>query len=69
MDNELIEATGFLCVVAFWWFVWPPAVLLVGGLVLLLVANMRAARERNPDRPRFLDRVTRAIAAYRSAVP
>lgn len=63
--NELLEVAGFLCLVAFAYFVWPPAALLVAGVVLIVVANQRAAQGR-PDRVRFSERVARAFAAYRS---
>ena len=65
VDNGM-EFVGYAMVVAFSWFVWPPLPLLVGGLVLVLAGNLRAAR-RDPRRPRLVDRLARAVAAYRSA--
>lgn len=41
---KAVEFFGFCLVVGFWWFVWPPLVLLGTGLVLLLFANTRGAR-------------------------
>lgn len=64
MVNELLEAVGFICLVAFAYFVWPPAALLVAGVVLIVVANLRAAAKR-PDRVRLSERLARALAAYR----
>lgn len=66
MVNALIEWAGFACLVGFAYLCWPPAALLVAGLVFLLVANARDAR-RNPDRPRLMERVARAMAAYRGS--
>lgn len=62
--DDVQEALGFLCLVGFGYFVWPPAALLVAGVVLVVTANMRAA-QRRPDRVRFADRIARALAAYR----
>ncbi|WP_084963741.1 hypothetical protein [Thermoactinospora rubra] len=45
MADNLIETAGFGLLIAFAYFVWPPAALLVAGLVLLLVANVRSARK------------------------
>ena len=44
MVDNLLEALGFLLLIAFSWFVWPPAVLLTTALILLIVANVRAGR-------------------------
>lgn len=43
--NDVTEWLGFACLVAFGFFIWPPAALLVAGLVLVAVANMRELRE------------------------
>lgn len=66
MINSLVEWAGFACLVGFAYLCWPPAALLVAGLVLLLVANARAARN-DPTRPRLAERVARALAAYRGS--
>jgi hypothetical protein len=44
--NNLIELLGFALIATFAWFVWPPLVLLVAGLLLVLLANVRPARAR-----------------------
>jgi chromate transport protein ChrA len=44
--NTLVEILGFICIAAFAWFVWPPLVLLVAGLLLVLWANVLAVRPR-----------------------
>lgn len=44
MLNDLIELVGYALITAFAWFVWPPAVLLVAGILLVLLANVRAVR-------------------------
>jgi hypothetical protein len=41
--NSLIEFVGYSLVVAFFWFVWPPACLLAAGVLLIVWANVRAA--------------------------
>lgn len=46
MLNDLIELLGFAMVITFAWFVWPPLTLLVAGLLLILLANVRALRAR-----------------------
>lgn len=65
MVNKLIEALGFSLIIAAAYFVWPPAALLVGGLVLLLVANVRAARKITPG-PGLLERLVRAALASKA---
>lgn len=65
MVNNLLEVAGFVLLVVFAWFVWPPAAALVAGLILIVVANMRAAKRR-PAGPRFTDRLARVLAAYRA---
>lgn len=57
MLNDLIELVGFVCLAAFAWFVWPPLVLLVAGLLLVLLANVRAVRSRRAVDPPNLRRV------------
>lgn len=68
MVNKLIETLGFVLVIAFAYFVWPPAALLTGGLVLLLVANVRAARKKDPG-PGLLERLVRAFLASKVEAP
>jgi hypothetical protein len=67
MENALTEWAGFACLVGFAYFVWPPAALLVAGLVLLLVANVRAARRRDPNAPPAGRAGRQGVAAYRDA--
>jgi chromate transport protein ChrA len=50
--NTLVEILGFICIAAFAWFVWPPLVLLVAGLLLVLWANVRAVRPRRDRKER-----------------
>lgn len=63
--ENVLECAGFGLLVGFAYAVWPPAALLVAGLVCLLVANVRAARKTG--RPRLADRLASALAAYRRA--
>jgi hypothetical protein len=65
--NDLMEWVGFAALVAFAWFVWPPAALLVLGLVLVVVANLRAAKRRTAQhsRPDLMTRAAQAILAFR----
>lgn len=42
--NNAIEGLGYLLAIAFLWFVWPPLVLLGAGVLLIVAANVRAAR-------------------------
>jgi hypothetical protein len=44
--NNLLELLGFCLIAAFAWFVWPPLVLLIAGLLLVLLANVRPMRAR-----------------------
>lgn len=46
--NQLLELLGMACLVAFAFLVYPPAALAVAGLLLILVANLRAARSPKP---------------------
>lgn len=46
MTNNIVEAVGFVLVLAFLWFVWPPLVLLGAGLLLVLWANTRTTTGR-----------------------
>jgi CHASE2 domain-containing sensor protein len=64
--NGAMEWIGFACLVAFSYFVWPPAAFATAGVVLVVVANLRDA-QRDPNRQRLVDRLARALAAYRSA--
>lgn len=71
VDN-LMEAAGLVLLVAFAHAVWPPAALLVSGVILIVAGNRRAvARQRQqagsearPATP-LLDRLVRAIQALR----
>lgn len=65
MLDNLMQAAGFALLVVFAYLCWPPAALLVAGLVLLLVANVRSVRRRPAGRPPALERLARALAAYR----
>lgn len=62
--NAAGEVLGFACLVAFAYLVWPPAALATAGVILIVTCNLRAAAAA-PKRERILDRVARAIAAYR----
>lgn len=42
--NALLEILGMACLVVFAYLVFPPAALAVAGVLLILVANLRAAR-------------------------
>ncbi len=66
--NTAMEWAGFCCLVAFGWFCWPPAALLVAGVVLVVVANARAAAAKPKRRPavHWSERLARAAAAYRA---
>lgn len=66
--NTVMEWAGFACLVAFGAFVWPPAALLVAGVVLVVVANARAAAARPRRRPavHWTERLARALHAYRA---
>lgn len=69
MLDNLLEAAGFGLLIAFAWFVWPPAALLAAGLVLLLVANVRSARKAKAAGkavPGFVERVVRAWLASKA---
>ena len=62
----LLELVGFVGLVVFagtWGARWG---VLVAAVLLIVVANLRAAQGR-PDRPRFSDRLARALAAYRGS--
>ena len=39
MLNTALEVAGLVCIAAFAFLVWPPAVLLVVGVVLVVAAN------------------------------
>lgn len=66
MTNNLIETVGYVLLVAFLWFVWPPLVLLGAGVLLVVLANVRAARTRRPARP-LLPALMAAANAARNA--
>jgi hypothetical protein len=42
--NNLAETAGYLMIVAFLYFMWPPLALLGAGLLLVAWANVRASR-------------------------
>lgn len=44
MVNQLLELLGMCLLVAFAYLLFPPAALAVAGVLLILVANMRAIR-------------------------
>ncbi len=67
--NNTLEAIGILLLVAFAFVLWPPAALAAAGVVLVVVANVRAARASRTDRPRLSERLARALAAYRGTTP
>ena len=48
MVNQLLELLGMALLVAFAYLLYPPAALAVAGLLLILVANLRAVRAANP---------------------
>ena len=60
--NDLLEALGFLLVLAFLWFVWPPLVLLGAGILLVVGANTRKS-----GRGRIGAAVGAAVTAARRA--
>ena len=64
--HNLMEFAGLACLVAFAYFVWPPAALLAAGLELIVVANMRDLAA-DPTRVSMVERIARAVAAYRAA--
>ncbi|MFG2056680.1 hypothetical protein ACGFI9_21920 [Micromonospora sp. NPDC048930] len=66
--NTSMEWVGFCCLVAFGWCVWPPAALLVAGVVLVVVANARAvaAKPKRPAAVHWTERLARALSAYRA---
>lgn len=51
MLNNALEAVGCFLVVVFFWFVWPPLVLLAAGVLLVLVAVVRDRRPTD-DQPK-----------------
>ncbi|MFI6296718.1 hypothetical protein ACIBEJ_34370 [Nonomuraea sp. NPDC050790] len=72
MADNLIEALGFGLLIAFAYFVWPPAALLVAGVGLLIVANVRSGRKTRasgPVAPGRLERLVRAWLASKGAQP
>ncbi|NJP33694.1 hypothetical protein [Micromonospora thermarum] len=66
--NNAMELAGYLCLVAFGYAVWPPAALLVAGVVLVVTSNARAAAAKPKRRPtvHWTERLARALAAYRA---
>lgn len=62
--NNLAEAAGYALIVAFLWFVWPPLVLLGAGVLLVVWANVRAAR---PASTRAKAVAAAAVKAARAA--
>lgn len=66
MVDNLLQAAGFALLIAFAYLCWPPAALLVAGLVLLVVAQARSVRRRPAGRVRLSERLARVLAAYRA---
>lgn len=64
--NNLTEAVGYALLVAFLYFVWPPLALLGAGVLLVVMANVRAARA-NGHSGRTLAALTAAWTAARAA--
>lgn len=46
MVNNVLQALGCVLVLVWCWLVWPPLPLLVAGLALVVLAEVRQARER-----------------------
>lgn len=67
MGNNLVEACGYLLMIGFLWFVWPPLVLLGAGVLLVAVANARARAQSGRPRRSVLTALGAAAAAYRQA--
>lgn len=44
--NSAVEGAGFVLVLGFLWFVWPPLVLLGAGVLLVTAANARRGNGR-----------------------
>jgi hypothetical protein len=44
--DDFLEFAGFVLVIGFLWFVWPPLVLLGAGLLLVMRANTRTRKGR-----------------------
>lgn len=65
VSNNLLEAAGYALIVAFLWFVWPPLALLGAGVLLVVVANVRANRPASAGR--VMARLAAAAAAARDA--
>ncbi|MFI6160382.1 hypothetical protein ACIA59_10580 [Micromonospora haikouensis] len=67
--NNLMEVAGYGFLIAFaasWGARWA---FLAAAVVLVVVANARAARARPRTEPRPLERLARAVAAYRAGSP
>lgn len=47
--NNVVEALGLLCLVAFAYLLFPPAALAVAGVVLVLYAQVIPARRARRD--------------------
>ena len=63
MLNNLCEAVGYALLIGFLYLVWPPLALLGAGLLLVVLANVRAAR----DTGRTSAAIAAAVAAARRA--
>lgn len=61
MLNEAAEKLGFGLLIAFAYLCWPPAALLVAGLLLIAWANVRSARATGRSRA-----ATAVVAAWRA---
>lgn len=66
MVNNLAEAVGYALIVAFLYFVWPPLALLGAGVLLVVWANVRAARSAGRS-GRTTAAISAAVAAARRA--
>lgn len=64
--NNAVEAVGYALIVAFLYAVWPPLALLGAGVLLVVFANVRAARPANRA-GRTAAAVAAAVAAARRA--
>ncbi|GAA3550751.1 hypothetical protein GCM10022419_033780 [Nonomuraea rosea] len=64
MLDNLLEGLGFCLLIAFAWFVWPPAALLVAGVGLLVVANVRSGRKAQAKGPAVPGRVERLVRVW-----
>lgn len=66
MLNNLCEAVGYALLIGFLYLVWPPLALLGAGLLLVVLANVRAARDTGRT-GRTSAAIAAAVAAARRA--